>query len=147
MKHPSASRCPGPSSALPSAAGAASVTIAAGQTYALSADLTMSRADTLDANGTPSSPCIIVGDGHAIVANSLTGHVKIQNCAIQGLRGAMETTRERRIAAPLRDSASIARDDCCQWALVLLRITLPLTRRPLSLTSFSPSNVLRSRSA
>src|SRR5882672_2188709 len=92
MKHPVCVAMSGAVVFVAGAAGAAPVTIAAGQTYALSADLTLRGADTLDANGTPSSPCIIVGNGHAIVANSLTGHVKIQNCAIQGLGGAMETT-------------------------------------------------------
>jgi len=73
------------------AAQAASVTIQAGQTYTLSGDLTLSGADTLDANGTVASPCTIVGNGHAIIGNALTGHVKIQNCILQGLGGTQDT--------------------------------------------------------
>jgi uncharacterized protein (TIGR03382 family) len=73
------------------AAGAASVTIQAGQTYTLSANLTLSGADNLDANGTTSSPCTIVGNGHSITGNSLTGHVKIQNCILSGLGGTQDT--------------------------------------------------------
>src|SRR5215831_1758681 len=73
-------------------ARAAPVTIAAGQTYTLSADLVVSGADTLDANGTVSSPCTVVGNGHAIVARSLTGHVNIQNCVLTGLGGTQTTT-------------------------------------------------------
>ena len=74
------------------AAEAASVTIQAGQTYSLGpGDLVLTGPDTLDANGTVDSPCVIVGNGHAIVANALTGHVKIQNCILQGLGG---TTRD-----------------------------------------------------
>src|SRR4051812_47105004 len=76
---------------LPVAAGAAPVTIAAGQTLTLQANLTVAGADTLDANGTVASPCVIIGNGHAIVANALTGHVKIENCVLQGLGGAMDT--------------------------------------------------------
>jgi len=75
----------------PATAAAAPVTIAAGETYTLTADLTLSGADTLDANGTVQSPCTIVGNGHAIVGNDLTGHVKIQNCIFQGLGGSAET--------------------------------------------------------
>jgi hypothetical protein len=73
-------------------AGATPVTIAAGQTYTLSANLVLSGADTLDAKGTVQSPCVIAGNGHAIVANNLTGHVKIENCVLQGLGGTQETT-------------------------------------------------------
>jgi MYXO-CTERM domain-containing protein len=73
------------------AAAAASVTIQAGQTYTLSGDLTLNGADTLDANGTVSSPCTIVGNGHGIIGNALTGHVKIQNCILTGLGGTQET--------------------------------------------------------
>ena len=51
----------------PATVAAAPVTIAAGETYTLTGDLTLSGADTLDANGTVQSPCIIVGNGHAIV--------------------------------------------------------------------------------
>src|ERR1041385_4799573 len=76
---------------LPATAAAAPVTIAAGETYTLSGDLVLGGADTLDANGTVQSPCVIVGNGHAIVANDLTGHVKIQNCVFQGLGGSQET--------------------------------------------------------
>ncbi len=72
-------------------AGAASVTIQAGQTYTLSADVNLNGADNLDASGTVSSPCTIVGNGHGIVGRSLTGHVKIQNCILRGLGGTMET--------------------------------------------------------
>jgi hypothetical protein len=72
------------------AAEAASVTIQAGQTYNLgSADLVLNGADTLDANGTVSSPCTIVGNGHGIIGRSLTGRVKIENCILQGLGGTM----------------------------------------------------------
>jgi hypothetical protein len=73
------------------AAGAASVTIQAGQTYTLSANLTLNGADNLDANGTTSSPCTIVGNGHSIVGSALTGHVKIQNCILSGLGGTQDT--------------------------------------------------------
>jgi MYXO-CTERM domain-containing protein len=73
-------------------AGATSVTIAAGQTYTLSADLVLSGADALDAKGTVQSPCVVAGNGHAIVANNLTGHVKIENCVLQRLGGTQETT-------------------------------------------------------
>ena len=73
-------------------AAATSVTIGAGETYMLSSDLVLNGADTLDANGTVDSPCIIVGNGHAIVGNDLTGHVKIQNCLFQALGGTEETT-------------------------------------------------------
>jgi len=76
----------------PATAAAAPVTIAAGETYTLTADLVLGGADTLDANGTVQSPCVIVGNGHAIVANALTGHVKVQNCVFQGLGGTQETT-------------------------------------------------------
>lgn len=75
------------------AAEAAPVTIAAGETYTLTADLTLGGADTLDANGTVASPCIIVGNGHAIVAQDLTtGHVAVHNCVFQGLGGDQETS-------------------------------------------------------
>ncbi|HEY4106132.1 MAG TPA: hypothetical protein VGM44_19670, partial [Polyangiaceae bacterium] len=73
-------------------ARATSVSIAAGQTYTLSADLVLSGADTLEANGTVASPCIIAGNGHAIVANALTGQIKIQDCVFQGLGADMETS-------------------------------------------------------
>jgi hypothetical protein len=74
-------------------AGAASVTIAAGETYSLgTTDLVLNGTDTLDANGTVANRCIIVGNGHAIVANALTAHVKIQNCVFQGLGGTLETS-------------------------------------------------------
>jgi hypothetical protein len=33
------------------------------------------------------SPCIIVGNEHAIIGNDLTGHFKIQNCLLQALGG------------------------------------------------------------
>jgi hypothetical protein len=70
---------------------AASVTIGAGETYTLSAgDLVLGDADTLDANGTVASPCVIAGNGHAIVSHHLTGHVKLQNCVLQGLGGTQE---------------------------------------------------------
>jgi MYXO-CTERM domain-containing protein len=70
---------------------AASVTIQAGQTYSLgSTDLVLNGADTLDANGTPSNPCTITGNGRAIIGRSLTGHVKIENCILQGLGGTTE---------------------------------------------------------
>src|SRR5262245_33225236 len=75
------------------AAEAASVTIAAGQTYNLgSADLVLNGADNLDANGTVDSPCVINGNGRAIIGRSLTGHVKIENCILQGLGGTQENT-------------------------------------------------------
>src|SRR5262245_31812848 len=73
------------------AASAASVTIQAGQTYNLTADMVLNGADTLDANGTVASPCTITGNGHGIIGRSLTGHVKIENCILQGLGGTMET--------------------------------------------------------
>ncbi|HVU00545.1 MAG TPA: MYXO-CTERM sorting domain-containing protein [Polyangiaceae bacterium] len=73
-------------------AQAKSVSIAAGETYTLSADLTLSGGDTLDAAGTPSSPCVIVGNGHAIVANDLTGHVNVVDCVFQGLGGTEESS-------------------------------------------------------
>jgi hypothetical protein len=92
MKHPACISMSGAFIFVAGAAGAAPVTIAAGQTYTLSADLTLSGTDTLDANGTPSSPCIIVGNGHSIVTKNLTGHLKIQNCEFQGLGGTMETS-------------------------------------------------------
>src|SRR5262245_13289779 len=72
------------------AAAAASVTIQAGQTYTLTANLTLSGGDNLDANGTTSSPCTIVGNGHSIIAGGLSGHVKIQNCILTGLGGTQE---------------------------------------------------------
>src|SRR5262249_46323819 len=65
-------------------AGATTVTIGAGETYTLDADLVLHGADTLDANGTPQSPCTIVGNGHSIVANGLTAHIKVQNCVFTG---------------------------------------------------------------
>src|SRR5690242_9433373 len=91
---------------VPTAAAAAPVTIAAGETYTLTADLALSGGDTLDANGTPQSPCTIVGNGHAIVADNLTGHVKIQNCIFQGLGGSAETAPALDLTA--RDAADIA---------------------------------------
>src|SRR5437773_3692695 len=90
---------------LPATAGAAPVTIAAGETYPLSGDLVLSGADTLDANGTAQSPCVIVGNGHAIVAQNLTGHVKIQNCIFQGLGGTQETSPALDLAT--QDAADI----------------------------------------
>ena len=74
-----------------SQAHAASVTIDKGVTYTLDADLVLSGADSLDGNGTVAAPCIIAGNGHAIVGQGLTGHIKIQNCVFQGLGGNMET--------------------------------------------------------
>src|SRR5262249_23579900 len=73
------------------AAGAASVTIQAGETYTLTGDLTLNRAHVLDASGTLSNPRPIVGNGHGIIGTALTGHVKIANCILQGLGGTMET--------------------------------------------------------
>jgi MYXO-CTERM domain-containing protein len=73
----------------PTRARAASQTIAAGSTLTLQGDLVVSGADTLDANGTPSNPCVIVGNGHAIIASGLTGHVHIESCIFRGLGAAM----------------------------------------------------------
>ncbi len=73
-------------------AAATAVTIGAGETYTLDADLVLHGADTLDANGTPQSPCTIVGNGHSIVVNGLTAHVKIQNCLLTGLGGPLQTS-------------------------------------------------------
>jgi MYXO-CTERM domain-containing protein len=81
----------GASLAVVRAAEAASVTIQAGQTYTLSADLVLNGADNLDANGTTASPCTIVGNGHGIIGRSLTGHVKIENCILQGLGGTQDS--------------------------------------------------------
>ena len=108
MKHPACISMSGVFIFVAGAAGAAPVTIAAGQTYTLSADLTLSGADTLDANGTPSSPCIIVGNGHAIVTKILTGHLKIQNCKFQGLGGTMETSPALDLTA--QDGADVTSD-------------------------------------
>ena len=76
---------------LVTSARAASVTIAKGETYTLDQDLVLNGADTLDANGTAQEPCIINGNGHAIIGRALTGHVKVQNCVFQGVGGKMET--------------------------------------------------------
>src|SRR5262249_36132340 len=74
------------------AAGAASVVIAAGETYRLDANLVLHGADSLDANGTPQNPCTIMGNGHSIVANGLTAHIKVQNCIFKGLGGPLQTS-------------------------------------------------------
>jgi len=74
-----------------SMAHAASVTIEPGVTYTLTQDLVLNGADTLDGKGTVDAPCIIAGNGHAIIGKGLTGHVKIQNCVFQGMGGNVET--------------------------------------------------------
>jgi hypothetical protein len=73
-----------------STAGAASMTIHAGETFRLDSDLVLMGSDTFDANGTVESPCMIIGNGHAIVARELIGHINIQNCFLQDLGGETE---------------------------------------------------------
>jgi MYXO-CTERM domain-containing protein len=77
--------------ALTGTARAASITIQAGQTFNMTSDVTISGADSLDANGTVDSPCVIVGNGHALIASGVTSHIKIQNCILSGLGGSAQT--------------------------------------------------------
>src|SRR6185295_7164577 len=60
--------------------------VEAGQTLALTADLVLSGADSLEVRGTPDKRCTILGNGHQIrTRDSWTGRVKISSCDVRGL--------------------------------------------------------------
>lgn len=69
-----------------SGAGAASVTITAGQKYVLSSDLMLAAGDELIVNGTTASPATIFGNGYRITSqDGWHGRAVVSYCNFRGL--------------------------------------------------------------
>ncbi len=59
--------------------------VKAGETLTLEADVVLGAADSLDVQGTPEKPCVVVGNGHAIRG---AGRLRLAHAEIRGLGAA-----------------------------------------------------------
>src|SRR5262245_9364131 len=67
-------------------AHAGGLTVLAGHTATLSADVLLSATDFVEALGTAEAPCTLIGNGHAIrTSEGWTGRIVIRHCTVLGL--------------------------------------------------------------
>jgi hypothetical protein len=73
------------------------LTVKAGETAALSADVLLGATDVIEALGTAEAPCTLVGNGYAIrTPEGWTGRIVIRHCTVQGLGTASSPALEVR---------------------------------------------------